>query len=74
MQTGIEHMLETRKDKDLKAAFQLISVHEPSLKLAANVLEPYIRKKGENLYNDDKLKRDPRSKQDYFTLPLNRIC
>jgi hypothetical protein len=60
MQSGIEHMIETRKDSELEAAFKLVSHHEPSLKLIANVLEPYIKKKGELLFDDVKLKTDPK--------------
>lgn len=62
MQTGIEHMIDTRKDNELAAAFNLISRNETSLKLVASILEPYIKKKGEQLFTDENLKKDPKSK------------
>lgn len=61
MASGIEHMIDTRKDSELKAAFKLVINHEPSLKSIALVLEPYIKKKGDSLFNDENLKKDPKS-------------
>jgi hypothetical protein len=29
--------------------------------MVANIFEPYIKKKGEQLYNDENLKKDPKS-------------
>jgi len=61
MQTGIEHMIETRKDRDLALAFKLIVKNEASVKKVSDRLEPYIKKKGEQLYNNENLKKDPKS-------------
>ena len=62
MDSGLVKMIDTRKDAELKQAFILITHHEPSLKLFALELEPYIKKRGEAMYNDETLKKDPRSK------------
>jgi len=71
MDTGIEHMLTTRKDKELASAFRLVSRNEPSLKLVAAILEPYIKKNGEKLYGDEVLKKDPRSNINIFLILTN---
>jgi hypothetical protein len=62
MGTGIEYMVENRKDQDLKSVFKLCCYHEPSLKLVSQILEPYLKNKGKKEFTDNlELQKDPRS-------------
>jgi len=54
-------MIENRKDDELREAFNFVLSHQESLKMMAVELEPYIKKKGETIFIDESLKKDPKS-------------
>lgn len=54
-------MVEQRKDSELKEAYKFILFHTESLKIMAAELEPYIKKKGDNMFLDESLKKEPKS-------------
>ncbi len=54
-------MIDHRQDNELKEAYRFIVSHNDSLKLMAMELEPYIKKKGETLFKDESLKKNPKS-------------
>jgi hypothetical protein len=61
MASGVKFMIDNRKDDELRDAYNFVVHHSDSLKLMAVELEPYIKKKGETLFCDEILKKDPKS-------------
>ena len=61
MGTGIKYMIDNRKDFDLHEAYNFIVNNSESLKFMALELEPYIRKRGDALYQDESMKKDQKS-------------
>lgn len=59
METGIAFMFFNKKDTSLKEAYQLISKLPESLKCITEELEPFIKKRGEELYSNKDLSKDP---------------
>jgi hypothetical protein len=59
MDTGIGYMFNNKKDTALKEAFRLISKHSDSLKSITDEMEPFIKKRGEELYSNKDLAKDP---------------
>lgn len=55
-------MFKNEKNDELKSAFQLISKHPDSLKSITEEMDPYIRERGDELYNDKELCKDTVSK------------
>jgi hypothetical protein len=59
MDTGIPFMLKNKKDEEIKEAYTLISRFPDSLKVISEVFDPYIRERGDELYKDKELTKDP---------------
>lgn len=55
-------MFKNEKNDELKSAYELISKHSDSLKSITDEMDPYIRERGDELYNDKELSRDTISK------------
>lgn len=67
MDTGIRSMFKNEKNDELKLAYELISKHPDSLKSITEEMDPYIRERGDELFNDKELSRDTISiKDNYF--------
>lgn len=64
METGIRYMFNNKKLNELKEAYKLISNSPESLKNITDELDPFIRERGDELYNNKEIARDPISK--YF--------
>jgi hypothetical protein len=58
MDSGIRNMFNNKKLNELKEAYQLISKHPESLKNITDEMDPFIRERGEELYNNKDLSRD----------------
>ena len=61
MDTGIRYMFNNKKLNELKEAFRLIIKNPDSIKNITDELDPYIRDKGEELYNNKEIAKDPTS-------------
>lgn len=59
METGVRYMFNNKKDNELKDAYRLISKHPDSLKAITEELDPFIRERGDELYNNRDLAKDP---------------
>jgi cullin-4 len=59
METGIRFMFINKKDLELKEAFRLISKNLESLKAITEEMDPFIRERGDELYNNKDLSKDP---------------
>jgi hypothetical protein len=62
MDTGVRYMFINKKDSDLKECFRLISKAPESLKFMTDEMDPFIRERGDELYNNKDLAKDPVSK------------
>jgi hypothetical protein len=58
MDTGIRNMFNNKKLNELREAYQLICKHPESLKNITDEMDPFIRERGEDLYNNKELSRD----------------
>jgi hypothetical protein len=70
METGIRNMFNNKKLTELKEAYQLICKHPESLKNITDEMDPFIRERGDELYNNKDLAKDPISK---LTILTHRI-
>ena len=59
MDTGIQYMFDNKKENDLSEIFALFSRSLDSLKVIAEIMNPYIRERGDSLYLNKELARDP---------------
>jgi len=59
METGIRFMFVNKKDTELQESYRLISKHPESLKSITEEFDPYIRERGDELYNNKELSKDP---------------
>jgi hypothetical protein len=59
METGIRFMFVNKKDTELKEAFNLIIKYPESLKAITEEMDPFIRERGDELYNNKDLAKDP---------------
>ena len=59
MDTGIPFMLKNKKDDEIKQAYILISRFPESLKVISDEFDPYIRERGDELYKNKELMKDP---------------
>lgn len=66
MDTGIRSMFKNEKNDELKLAYELISKHPDSLKSITEEMDPYIRERGDELFNDKELSRDTISIKDNY--------
>ena len=62
MDTGIRFMLVHEKIEDLTRVFELFSKSPETLKIITEELDPYIKEKGEELFNNKELSKDTISK------------
>ena len=58
MDTGIRYMFKNEKNEELKYCYELISKHPESLKSITEEMDPYIRERGDELYNNKELAKD----------------
>ena len=58
MDTGIKSMFLNEKIDDLACIFELFSKSPETLKTITDELDPYIREKGEELFNNKELSKD----------------
>lgn len=59
METGFRYMLKNKKDDEIKCAYDLISRVENCKKSITEKFEPYIRERGDELYKNKDLMKDP---------------
>jgi hypothetical protein len=59
METGIRYMFNNKKLNELKEAYKLINNSPESLKHITDELDPFIRERGDELYNNKEVARDP---------------
>lgn len=59
MDTGIQFMFDNKKESELKETFLLFSRSSESLKVITDILNPYIRERGEKIYQNKEIARDP---------------
>lgn len=59
METGFRYMLKNKKDDEIKEAYELISRVESCKKTITEKFEPYIRERGDELYKNKDLMKDP---------------
>ena len=58
-------MFKNEKNEELKLTFELISKHPDSFKSITEEMDPYIRERGEELYNNKELCKDTISKNKF---------
>lgn len=58
-ETGFSHMFKNKKDNEIKDAYTLISKNLACIKVITDEFDPYIRDRGEELYNNKDLMKDP---------------
>jgi len=59
MDTGVKYMFNNKKQSELKDIYTLISNHPDSLKYITMEMDPFIRERGESLFQDKNLSKDP---------------
>jgi hypothetical protein len=62
MDTGVKYMFNNKKENELKEVFLLLLNHTDSLKFITNEMDPFIKERGEALFSDKPLAKDPISK------------
>ena len=60
MDTGVKNMLETKNNIQLKNLYKLFKLYPDSLKEITDEFLPYIKARGNNLYNNKELAKDPK--------------
>ena len=66
MDTGIRFMFKNEKNDELRLTFELINKHPESLKSITEEMYPYIRERGDELYNDKELCKETISKSLHY--------
>jgi len=61
METDIPCMLINGKKKELKNIYKLINNHHENLRVIVNSFLSYIRKRGEEIYQNKEISKDPDS-------------
>ena len=64
-------MFENKKENELRDMYVLILNHTESLKNITQEMEPFIKERGEALFNDKNLAKDPIST---YNCLIFRIC
>lgn len=59
MDTGISFMFKNNKESELKECYQLFSRNVETFKTITDIMGPYIKDRGEVVYNNKDLARDP---------------
>ena len=62
MDTGVKYMFNNKKESELKEVYSLILNSPDSLKYITMEMDPFIRERGEALFNDTNLAKDAISK------------
>ena len=60
MDTGIPYMFNNKRNDELKKAYELISLYPESLKVITEAFQPYIKKRGEEIYQNKEISKDPK--------------
>lgn len=60
MDTGIPYMFKTKRNEELAKAYTLISKHPESLEVITSSFDPYIRKRGGEIFDNKEISKDPR--------------
>ena len=60
MDTGVKNMLETKNNQQLSNLYQLFKLYPDSLKEITDEFQPYIRNRGNTIYNNKELSKDPK--------------
>ena len=60
MDTGIKNMLETKNDGQLTNLYKLFKLYPESLKEITEEFQPYIRNRGNSIYENKELSKDPK--------------
>ena len=60
MDTGVNNMLENNKYSELHDLYKLFKLYPASFDLVNKKLQPYIKDRGNTIYNDEQKKRDPK--------------
>ena len=60
MDTGIKNMLETKNDTQLFNIYKLFKLYPKSLEKITEDFQPYIRDRGNTIYNNKELSKDPK--------------
>ena len=60
MDTGIKNMLETKNDVQLTNLYKLFKLYPASLKEITEEFQPYIRNRGNVIYENKELSKDPK--------------
>ncbi len=59
MDSGVKYMFNNKKQNELKEIYTLILNNPDSLKYITLEMEPFIKERGEALYQDKNLSKDP---------------
>ena len=62
MDSGISEMFKNKKENELKDIYLLFKRNVDSFKIVTDIMNPYIKERGEVIYNNKDLARDPTSK------------
>ena len=54
-------MFDNKKDNELKEVYILFSKNTESLKTITEIMTPYIRERGDSIYNNKEVAKDPTS-------------
>jgi hypothetical protein len=73
METGIQYMFTNKKTAELYEIYKLFSRSIESLKVITEIMQPYIRERGEAIYNNRDLAKDPTSKSIVYYFLFFRI-
>ena len=60
MDTGINKMLETKNDAQLTQLYKLFKLYDASLKQITDKFQPYIKDRGNAIYENKELSKDPK--------------
>ena len=60
MDTGVKNMLETKNNAQLSNLYQLFKLYPDSLKEITEEFQPYIKNRGNVIYNNKELSKDPK--------------
>ena len=58
-ETGFSFMFKNKKDDEIKEAYELLSRSPNALKIISENFDPYIRSRGDELYKNKDLSKDP---------------
>lgn len=63
MESGITFMFKNKKESELKDTYLLFCRNVDTFKTITDIMNPYIKDRGEVIYNNKDLARDPTSKK-----------